>query len=220
MNTGEKIRKIRKSKNLSMKQLGNLVNLSEQAISQYERGLRKISLENILKISEVLQVPLKELYIAEDEEINKVLKRLPNTENMNKLEKVLIHVDMDKEMDKKLKESVTEEEYKKIKHDELLKDIEEYTNCPLDKLDINENSAYKNLILISKYFDTFKNIGITLTPYKDKCSNDPKIMLLDNKDTYIKIFNSYEEAESFFNEINHGIQSSEDRLKYYDKNNT
>ena len=41
MNIGENIRNIRKKKNLTLKDLGNIINLSEQAIGQYERGERQ-----------------------------------------------------------------------------------------------------------------------------------------------------------------------------------
>lgn len=61
MNTGQLIRKYRKEKNLSMKQLGALINVSEQAISQYERGIRSIKLETLIDISEALNVELKKL---------------------------------------------------------------------------------------------------------------------------------------------------------------
>ena len=58
MNTGELIRKHRKLNNLSMKKLGELIGVSEQAISQYERGLRNVNLEVLIKISHVLNIPI------------------------------------------------------------------------------------------------------------------------------------------------------------------
>lgn len=61
MNTGELIRKYRKEKKMTMKELGENVGVSEQAISQYERGLRKISLETLIKISNVLNVSVNTL---------------------------------------------------------------------------------------------------------------------------------------------------------------
>lgn len=61
MNTGELIRKYRKEKKMTMKDLGEIVGVSEQAISQYERGLRKVSLEILIKISSALSVSVNDL---------------------------------------------------------------------------------------------------------------------------------------------------------------
>ena len=58
MKTGELIRKYRKKKQLTMKQLGEKIDVSEQAISQYERGLRNVNLETLIKIAEALEIPL------------------------------------------------------------------------------------------------------------------------------------------------------------------
>ena len=55
MKTGELIRKYRKKKQLTMKQLGERIDVSEQAISQYERGLRNVNLETLIKIAEALE---------------------------------------------------------------------------------------------------------------------------------------------------------------------
>ena len=57
MKTGELIRKYRKKKQLTMKQLGEKIDVSEQAISQYERGLN-VNLETLIKIAEALEIPL------------------------------------------------------------------------------------------------------------------------------------------------------------------
>lgn len=61
MNIGESIRKIRKIKGLTMKELGNKVGLSEQGIGNYERGDRKPNIEIIDKIAKVLEVTTAEL---------------------------------------------------------------------------------------------------------------------------------------------------------------
>lgn len=70
MNEGSKIRELRKNKGISMKQLGLMIGVSEQAISQYERGLRKIPLENKIKIAKALQVPINDIYTSANETIN------------------------------------------------------------------------------------------------------------------------------------------------------
>ena len=83
---------------------------------------------------------------------------------------------------------------------------------------IDELSNYKELFFISRLLNSiFKNLDINLTIITNE--KVAKLQLTDNKDGYTKIFNTLEEVETFFDEINHGIQSSVDRLKYYDKNN-
>lgn len=84
-------------------------------------------------------------------------------------------------------------------------------------LKLKDDDVYKKMLLAKSFVPIFERLNVSLSQIKDNDTN--KIKLVDNKDGYTKIFNSYEEAELFFNEITHGIQSSVDRLKYYDKNN-
>lgn len=57
---GQRIRKYRKYNGLTMKELGAKLNLSEQAISQYERNKRTPSIDTLNKIAIVLNIPLSE----------------------------------------------------------------------------------------------------------------------------------------------------------------
>lgn len=66
MNLGEQIRKLRKSKSLTMKDLGTLVGLSEQAIGNYERGDREPNIETLQKIADALNVSFSELVPTDD----------------------------------------------------------------------------------------------------------------------------------------------------------
>lgn len=61
MNIGENIRNIRKKKNLTLKDLGNIINLSEQAIGQYERGERQPNISILNKIAIALDVSIIDL---------------------------------------------------------------------------------------------------------------------------------------------------------------
>lgn len=61
MKTGELIRKYRKEKKLTMKELGKKIGVSEQAISQYERGVRNVNLETLIKLSDALNVTINNL---------------------------------------------------------------------------------------------------------------------------------------------------------------
>lgn len=84
-------------------------------------------------------------------------------------------------------------------------------------LKLKDDDGYKKMLLAKSFVPIFERLNVSLSQIKDNDTN--KIKLVDNKDGYTKIFNSSEEAELFFDEIKHGIQSSIDRLKYYDKNN-
>ena len=55
------IREIRKAKGMTMKQLGEIVGVTESAIGQYENGKRKPDYEMLLKISEALDSTVDEL---------------------------------------------------------------------------------------------------------------------------------------------------------------
>lgn len=61
MEIGEKIRKARKSKGITQKQLGELTGKKFEAISQWETGERIPKLETIVKISCALKINPMEL---------------------------------------------------------------------------------------------------------------------------------------------------------------
>ena len=58
MNIGENIKRIRKVKGISQKDLAKKLSVSQQNLSQYESGKRKPKLETIAKIAIALDVPL------------------------------------------------------------------------------------------------------------------------------------------------------------------
>lgn len=58
MNIGERIRHYRSKKKFTMKKLGEIIDLSEQAIGNYERGDRTPSTEVLIKIANALDVAL------------------------------------------------------------------------------------------------------------------------------------------------------------------
>ena len=57
----DNLRKIRKAKGMTMKQLGKLVGVSESAIGQYETNARKPSFEILLKLGEALDCSVDDL---------------------------------------------------------------------------------------------------------------------------------------------------------------
>lgn len=58
---GRNIRKERKLKGLTMKELGHELGISEQAISQYERNIRTPNTKTLLKIAKILNISVYEL---------------------------------------------------------------------------------------------------------------------------------------------------------------
>ena len=63
-----RIRQLRKQKNLTMKQLGEALGLAESTISQYETGKREPDIGTILKICEYFNVTLDYLLGIVDEQ--------------------------------------------------------------------------------------------------------------------------------------------------------
>ena len=56
MSLGEKIKLIRKSKNLTQNELGKLLNVSFQAVSKWEKNLSQPDIETIKKICEIFEI--------------------------------------------------------------------------------------------------------------------------------------------------------------------
>jgi len=65
---GKNVKKYRLQSKLSQEKLGELTGLHRTYISDIERGLRSISLNNIEKISKALNVEIYKLFIFEEVE--------------------------------------------------------------------------------------------------------------------------------------------------------
>lgn len=63
---GKNVKKYRIESKLSQEKLGELTGLHRTYISDIERGLRSISLNNIEKISKALNVEIYKLFIFEE----------------------------------------------------------------------------------------------------------------------------------------------------------
>ncbi|PIH05214.1 helix-turn-helix domain-containing protein [Clostridium combesii] len=116
MNIGENIRRIRKSKGLTMKQLGEKINMSEQAISQYERNLRTPNTKLLFKIANVLEIPPESLDPSIKEMAN-VLEKFDNEINFNSLkedEKIISAIEILLNHKGYKISDFTEEEYQQI----------------------------------------------------------------------------------------------------------
>ena len=64
MNLKLKFRRIEKG--LTQFQLAEMIGATNQTISEYERGRAKPSYDNMVKISEILETPVGELFFGED----------------------------------------------------------------------------------------------------------------------------------------------------------
>ena len=58
---GKRLRKLRKQANLSQQEVGKKLNLTSQAIANYENGKRDISSSMLLKFSKIYNVPISKL---------------------------------------------------------------------------------------------------------------------------------------------------------------
>ena len=84
MTVGENIRKIRKEKKLTQKELGKLCGMSEAQIGQYENGLRNPKMETLEKIANALDISYFELLdISETTKESNIQKITLNVEIKN-----------------------------------------------------------------------------------------------------------------------------------------
>lgn len=85
MSIGENIKKIRKEKGLTQKELGKLINVSESQIGSYENGYRNPKIVTIRKISKALDVYMGEIIddweLIPDEDLKKDFEKLIELEN-------------------------------------------------------------------------------------------------------------------------------------------
>jgi transcriptional regulator with XRE-family HTH domain len=90
---GEKLKKLRESKNISRKELGEVIGVTDKTIGKYERGEVNPSEDVIVKISDYFNVYYE--YFTDDNYMNKFEDRVQthfvNTEVEN-IEEVLIEI--------------------------------------------------------------------------------------------------------------------------------
>lgn len=82
---GDKLRKVRERKKLTMKSVAQQIGVSESLISQIERNRVSPSLDTLLSISEVLQIDLEYLFLEfkKDHKVDIVRADQRNTMEMN-----------------------------------------------------------------------------------------------------------------------------------------
>lgn len=127
MSIGNQIRKYRKEANISQKELGNRLGMSQQQIAQYENGNRMPKIETLQKIADALDVYIGKLDDKWGADI------LNNKEDYIKFRKQLsdYEADVQKKADKEERKLV--ENYwklNKIGRKEAQKRVEELTEVP------------------------------------------------------------------------------------------
>ena len=107
----KKIRAIRKERGLTIKNVAKLVGVSEQAISQYERGIREPNLSMIDKIAEALNVSRLDLLETEyNSPIGKIKIREEYIDDKKINDKESKYIDIDTWINKYIDDSVSEED--------------------------------------------------------------------------------------------------------------
>lgn len=92
-NLGLKIRFYRENTGLTQGQLSELINISQNFLSQIENGRRTPSLKTVIKISEVLKMPIFLLFQFDEthKQKNSILKKYePLINSLNKKEQLFL----------------------------------------------------------------------------------------------------------------------------------
>ena len=151
----KKIRAIRKQKGLTIKEVAKFVGVSEQAISQYERGIREPNLSTIDRIAEALNVTRLDLLETEyNTKKGKVKVRQEYIDDRKINNEESKYIDIDTWLDKYINEYMSEsnENIKII----LFKQLMELTNV---KCELSEKECL-DLINEFKLFVEFKMFKI------------------------------------------------------------
>lgn len=81
MGIGQRLKELRKEKKLTLKQVGDMVNVTATTISCYESETRKPSHEMIAKLAKVYDTTTSNIMGVEDEHTN--IKAILNSENLH-----------------------------------------------------------------------------------------------------------------------------------------
>lgn len=76
INIGERIRELRKSKNITASSLATQIGVTQSFISSIEKGTKKCSLETLDAICTALNVSLADFFKEDTSEINPEMQRL------------------------------------------------------------------------------------------------------------------------------------------------
>ena len=76
MTTGEQIKKYRKERGMTQKELATHLKVSQQLIGQYENNKKNPKIETLYKIAMALDVPYYEFLMSEERELYKVSDKM------------------------------------------------------------------------------------------------------------------------------------------------
>lgn len=76
MNFGKQIKEIRLSNNLTQEQMANKLNVSRQAVSNWENNKNLLDLEMIITISNIFSLSLDNLILGGSEDMNNMTEKL------------------------------------------------------------------------------------------------------------------------------------------------
>ena len=80
MSIGENIRKLRKEKKLTQKELADKSDLSEISIRRYEKGINQPSTKTLQRIANALDISIETILMAEIDTISKNFRDMANTQ--------------------------------------------------------------------------------------------------------------------------------------------
>ncbi|MCL1858385.1 MAG: helix-turn-helix domain-containing protein [Oscillospiraceae bacterium] len=72
-NIGKTIKKIREEKNITQEQLAEKLNVTRQAVSNWENGKTQPDIDTIIKISEILEVSVEEIIYGQKKITNEIV---------------------------------------------------------------------------------------------------------------------------------------------------
>ena len=82
MSFNEQLNKLRKRKKISQVELANMINVKQYVISSWETGRSEPNINQIIKLSEILDVPIDYLLdkplakVSSEDEFNKMIKNI------------------------------------------------------------------------------------------------------------------------------------------------
>lgn len=132
MNIGGNIRKYRKEKKITQKQLAELIDKNVRTIQKYENGeIENIPVNTLIDISEALNVTYTDLIKGKEHKGLKVTVKLTETDIVENIIRMLKQVALDERIDKNIRDEYLADLSEQIGFDIVIND--KPTDFKLDK---------------------------------------------------------------------------------------
>ena len=131
MNVGENIRKYRKDKGMTQKELGDLLGKTQRTIQAYEKDEVIPPLSVINKLSEIFDIDYADLIEGKERKGLKVTVKLTETDIVENIIRMLKQVALDKRIDKNVRDEYLADLSEQIGFDIVIND--KPTDFKLDK---------------------------------------------------------------------------------------